>query len=488
MNRGSADGVDATPSNVQHSDDSTDATDSDSMTDATADTPTDTHAQPDTTTTDETAVADDETVDVDGTPAIVAKRADESPVDTEEIVALTEAAGYAVVDEITQVRAEEPGSYLGGGKVETLVERARETGARLIVVDAELTPAQSQHLAETVPDETRVFDRYRLVLDIFADQAETQRAQLQVELARLKYALPRIKEDSDEQAMNRFTESGTRYYEVRDRIDELQRKLDALPEPGEQHRKQRREQGFDLVAVAGYTNAGKSTLLHRLADDLDLGDVEPDHPDEDVTAAIEDRLFKTLETTTRKATIDGRSLLLTDTVGFVQDLPHWLVESFSETLSESAAADTVVLVADASDPIDDLREKIEVSLDVLDAQGVDREDVVTAVNKIDLLDEAERERRLAIVEDLAPNPVALSVTDGENVDGLTDAILAQLPTEAATLELPNCDEAMSVVSWAYDKLSVESVDYAGDTVELAVEGRPDVVEQARAKARAVDAE
>src|SRR5699024_2534425 len=162
------------------------------------------------------------------------------------------------------------------------------------------------------------------------------------------------------------------------------------------------------LPISGYTNAGKSTLLHRLADELSLTDRT--HPDRAETATIEDRLFETLETTTRRATLDGRPVLLTDTVGFVADLPHWLVESFSETLSEAAAADCVVLVADASDPPDELREKLQISLDVLDSQGVSRENVVTALNKVDLLEPNERDRRVETATDIAPSPVCVSVT------------------------------------------------------------------------------
>ncbi|RBI63201.1 GTPase HflX [halophilic archaeon] len=420
-----------------------------------------------------------------GTPALVARRADAKPVETEEIRALAAAAGYEVVGAVTQVRPEDPGTYLGAGKVDELADRAAETGAHRVVVDDQLSPGQSKQLGDALPSGTGVYDRYRLVLEIFGEQASTRRAQLQVELARLKYQLPRIREESDEGMLNRRTEKGTRLYDVRDRIDELESKLDDLPEPAEQYRERRREQGFDLVTLAGYTNAGKSTLLHRLADDLDLA-AEPDHPDRDATAAVEDRLFKTLETTTRRATLAERPALVTDTVGFVDDLPHWLVESFSATLSEAAAADAVVLVADASDPVEELREKLSVSLDVLDAQDVERERVVTALNKVDLLDDDERERRLAVAAELAPAPVPVSVTEGTNVERLVAAVRERLPTERAELTMPNCDDAMGVVSWAYDHATVEGVDYGGETVSLAVQGRPDVVERSRAKAEAVD--
>ncbi|MFB6152481.1 MAG: GTPase, partial [Haloarculaceae archaeon] len=272
---------------------------------------------------------------------------------------------------------------------------------------------------------------------------------------------------------------------VQNRIADLERKLADLPSPAEQYRRERRERGFDLVTFAGYTNAGKSTLLHAVADDLALADAEPDHPDEDPTAAIEDRLFETLETTTRRATLDGRPVLCTDTVGFVADLPHWLVESFSETLSEAAAADAVVLVVDASDPVPDLREKTRVALHVLDAQGVDEADVVTAVNKTDLLDDEDRGERLRVVDDLPPSPVPVSVTEGTNLDRLLDAVTDRLPTERVELTLPNCVEAMGVVSRAYDDAVVERVDYAGQRVTVDVRGRPDVLAKLEADAAAI---
>jgi len=431
--------------------------------------------------------------------AVIAKRTDERPVETAEIRALADAAGHDVVGEVTQVRSEDAGTYFGSGKLEEVAERVAATGAQLVVVDGELSPKQSIAVRDALPAGTVVYDRYRLVLAIFADQATTRRAQLQVELARLRYELPRIEETADLQFLNKLLEKGSRVEGVKNRIAELERKLDELPSPAEQFRAERREQGFDLVTVAGYTNAGKSTLLHRLADEMSLDDAiddggegdsdggdgsgnSSDAGERDPTAAVEDRLFKTLETTTRRATLDGRPVLCTDTVGFVDDLPHWLVESFGETLSEAAAADAVVLVADASDEPESLREKLAVSLDVLDAQGVDEGDVVTAVNKTDLLDEDERAERLALVREVAPEPIPVSVTEGTNVDALVDAMLERLPTEATELTLPNCDEAMGLVSRAYDRATVESIDYGGEEVRVDLRGRPDVVAQLEADA------
>jgi len=428
-----------------------------------------------------------------GTTAVVAARAAARPVDTDEIRALTEAAGYEVRGAVTQARAADPGTYFGRGKVADLSDRVAEAGADLVAVDGELTPQQTAALRDALPEGTTVFDRYRLVLAVFADRASARRAQLQTELARLRYDLPRLKERSDVQGLNRSVEKGTPLDGVKNRIADLERTLEDLPHPAEQHRAERREQGFDLVTLAGYTNAGKSTLLHRLADDLTLdgtggsdADGRDAHPDAATeTAAVRDRLFETLETTTRRATIDGRRVLCTDTVGFVADLPHGLVESFSETLSDAAAADAVVLVADASDSPPELREKLAVALDVLDGQGVDESAVVTALNKVDLLDgDALAERREAVA-DLAPDPVPVSVRAGTNYDRLRGTIADRLPTERADLRLPNCDEAMATVSRAYDRAVVESVEYGAETMALSVRGRPAVVERLRADAQSV---
>ena len=425
-----------------------------------------------------------------GPGAVVAKRADSPPVDTDEIRALTTAAGYDILDEVTQARPEDPGTYFGGGKIDKIAEAIEQTEARLVVIDGELAPQQMINIREVMPAKTRVLDRYHLILQLFADQATTRRAQLQVELAQLRYERPRIEEDADPQGMNIALEKGTIVDGVENRIAELERKLESLPNPAKQHRERRREEGFDLITIAGYTNAGKSTLLHRLADEMTLETDEPDpkHSEKDSTAAIEDRLFKTLETTTRRATLDGRPALMTDTVGFVQDLPHWLVKSFSSTLSEAAAADVVVLVVDITDPIEELREKTRLSLEVLSAQGVDESSIVTAVNKVDTIDDATELERLEAVQSIAPSPIPISVRKATHLGALVRLVNERLPTSEVVLEVPNCGEAMQLVSWVYDRAAVDSVSYAENEVRIELHGRPEVIAQARAKAESVSSD
>ncbi|MFC7057790.1 GTPase HflX [Halovenus salina] len=407
--------------------------------------------------------------------AIIAQRTTDETPDTDEIRGLTEAAGARVVAEVTQQRPPDPGTELGPGKVTEIAELVEETGAETVVVDAELTPQQTVTLEDTVG--AHVVDRHRVVLEIFADQARSRRAQLQVELARLQYRLPRVRERSDEGALNRFTESGTRYYDLLDRIDELENKLDDLPSVAEQHRAQRREEGFDLVALAGYTNAGKSTLLRRLADEMELG--ETAHDDLDETAAVEDRLFKTLETATRRATLSGRSTLVTDTVGFLDDLPHWLVESFRNTLSAVEDADAVVVVADLAQPVEELRRKLET---VHDALGEAHPPVVTALNKADLVSEQVRREKRDAVDELAPNAVVVSAGRGDNLDALTSAICEKLPSlEHEALTLPLSEDAMSLLSWLHDEAVDVEATYDSDSVHVDVAARPATLEQARTR-------
>ncbi|USZ73354.1 GTPase HflX [Natronosalvus halobius] len=414
-----------------------------------------------------------------------------TPVETAEIESLARSAGYSVVDTITQPGHPDSGSYLGTGRLEDLAETVASSEASTVVVDDRLTPGQHHAIESMLPDETSVLDRYRLVLDIFEAGASSHRANLQVELAQLRYDLPRLVAASDEGMFNRFTESGTPVYDVRDRISRLERRLAELPDPAEQFRERRREEGFDLVTIAGYTNAGKSTLLHRLADELsfepsesaDIVDDEPtDGSNKHATASVADRLFETLETTTRRATIGGRPVLVTDTVGYVDELPHDLVASFSATLSEAAAADVVVLVVDASDGLQTVEERLQVSLDVLAEQGVDPDRVVTALNKIDRLEAGEREDRIALAKEAGLDPILVSVREGTNLDALRERIEVYLPTERLHLEMPAGDDAMALISRAYDRTAVQDVTYRDETVVLECTGRPAVLEQLRGAA------
>ena len=430
----------------------------------------------------------------DGTPVVVAKRVDSGEdADLSEVSDLARAAGYDVVATLSQSRTEDAAYHFGEGKVEELAGLVAETGAAAVVVDNRLGPYQTYNIGGKLPAGVEVIDRFTLILEIFGQRANTRKAQLQVELAELRYELPRAEAKAslakrDERpgfmGLGEYDESRER--DIKAQISRIQQELDDIADKEETRRERRRESGFDLVALAGYTNAGKSTLMRRLADDLDVGENEDLHPDLDPTAESEDRLFTTLGTTTRRADTGTRDVLLTDTVGFISDLPHWLVESFESTLDSVYRADLVLLVVDASESIEAMRDKLVTCHDTLYERN--EAPIVTVLNKIDRVDDAELERKRAALDALAPNPVAVSGLTGENVGALTDRIEAELPAwREERLLLPLADGAMSLVSWLHDHGNVEREEYTGEEVLVEFSARPAIVEQARSKAAEVRA-
>ena len=421
---------------------------------------------------------------------VVAKRVQSGEADTSEIVDLARAAGYRVMETVTQTREEEPAYHFGEGKVEEMAALVVETDATALVVDNELGPYQTFNIGNKLPEGVKVIDRFRLILEIFGQRAQTRKAQLQVELAELRYELPRVEAKvslarRDERpgfmGLGEYDESRER--DIKARISRIRDELDQIEHDDEHRREQRRESGFDLVALAGYTNAGKSTLLRRLASDLTVDENEELHPDLDSTALSEDRLFTTLGTTTRKADFDRRDVLVTDTVGFISDLPHWLVESFKSTLDAVYRADLVLLVVDLSEPVEEIHEKLVTCHDTLYERN--EAPIVTVLNKCDDVDQDEMAEKREAVSALAPNPVVVSAKTGEGIEHLCERIHEELPAyQHERLVMPMTDDTMSVVSWIHDNAYVEDVEYSdhGDEVVVEFEARPTVVEQSRSKA------
>ncbi|MFB6080110.1 MAG: GTPase HflX [Haloferacaceae archaeon] len=420
--------------------------------------------------------------------AVIAKRVDAGRADLSELRDLVRSAGHEVVDEVTQTRTEDAAYGFGEGKVEEIAERIRRADADRLVVDNRLGPYQTFNVGRKLPTGVEVVDRFTLILEIFGQRARTRKAQLQVELAELRYELPRAEAKAslarrDERpgfmGLGEYDESRER--DIKSQIAEIEDELDRVAEKEERRREQRRESGFSLVALAGYTNAGKSTLLRRLAADLDVDENDDLHDDLDPTAESEDRLFTTLGTTTRRSEAGGREVLLTDTVGFISDLPHWLVESFESTLDSVYRADLVLLVVDAGEPVEAMREKLVTCHDTLYERN--EAPIVTVLNKVDEVDADDLARKREALSTLAPDPIAVSARTGKNVDALRERIAAELPDwECERLLLPMTDETMSLVSWIHDHGTVETETYRDDHVLLEFEAPPAAVSKARAKA------
>ena len=324
-----------------------------------------------------------------------------------ELRELARTAGVEPVGELVQHRgAPEPRTYVGKGKLDDLREAYGNAGAEVLLVDDELSPSQQKTLENAL--QARVVDRTQLILDIFAQHAVSAEGKLQVELAQLEYNLPRMR--GMWQHLERLgggvgtrgpgeSQLETDRRIARRRVWILRRRLAALSKQRDIRRKERRRTETPTVALAGYTNVGKSTLLNALTD---------------AEVSVENRLFETLDPTTRGFEHEGRRYLVTDTVGFVRRLPHQLVEGFAATLEETLVADLVLHVVDGSAPEDRLVEMVSAVNSVLQEIGAGELPVEIVINKIDAVDPLKRRR----LSNRFPGALEISALTGEGLDRL----------------------------------------------------------------------
>jgi GTP-binding protein HflX len=349
--------------------------------------------------------------------------------DLSELRELLRTAGVAVAGELTQRRAEpDPDRYFGRGKLDELKQAIAGSGANLIACDDELKPRQERNLEKAL--DMPVIDRTAIILDIFADHAHSAEGKLQVELAQLEYNLARMRglwTHLERLGAGRMDGGiGTRgpgesqietdRRLARDRISALKRRLQHTKSTRQVMRRERERAGLPTVALAGYTNAGKSTLLNAMTG-ADVG--------------VRERLFHTLDPTTRSFEISGRTYLLTDTVGFIRKLPHQLVDAFAATLEEALEADLIVHVADASVDEGELHAMLDAVDDVLEEIGAGGRPRLLALNKVDLLDD-ERRRELGF---RFPQAIQVSGETGEGLDRLGEAIEARFLASLREMEL-----------------------------------------------------
>jgi GTP-binding protein HflX len=365
----------------------------------------------------------------------------------DELAALADTAGAEVVGRLVQRRTEpDPATFIGKGKLAELHGAVHSASARLVVFDQELTPAQLRNLEERLG--IKVVDRTALILDIFALHARSREGKAQVELAQLNYLLPRLRGWGE--AMSRMGGGiGTRRgpgetkmevdrRRIRQRIAKLRRDLAELAKARRVKRAARERSGLPQVALAGYTNAGKSTLMNALTD---------------ADVVVANQLFATLDPAVRRLRLPGgRRVTVSDTVGFVRKLPHDLVEAFRSTLEEVTLGSLVLHVADASAP--DVEDQVRAVREVLGVIGAGDIPEVLALNKVDLLSEVERAR----VGRRFPGGVPVSAITGEGLEALLERIAEALPQPPVEVRLLVPYERQDVVARLYREAEVLSAD------------------------------
>ena len=372
-----------------------------------------------------------------------------------ELAALAETAGSQVLDALIQRREHpDPATYLGSGKARELAETVGVVGADTVIVDGELAPSQRRALEDVVG--VKVVDRTAVILDIFAQHAKSREGKAQVELAQLEYLLPRLRgwgDSMSRQAGGRVVGGqgiGSRgpgetkieldRRRIRRRMARLRREIRAMAPSREVKRGSRRRGPIASVAIAGYTNAGKSSLMNRLTG---------------AGLMVQDALFATLDPTVRRAeTADGRVYTLTDTVGFVRNLPHELIEAFRSTLEEVAGADLVLHVVDAAHP-DPLGQVAAVRAVLADIPGALEVPELIVLNKVDLVDAVA----LAALRTRLPGAIEVSARSGEGIEEMRSRIEAMLPRPDRPVDVVVPYSRGDLVSRVHADGEIDAVEY-----------------------------
>jgi len=375
-----------------------------------------------------------------------------------ELEGLCEAAGVTPLATIRQ-RLDRPykGTFVGSGKVEEIASLAKETKADLVLIDGEVSGIQQRNLQEAFG--RKVIDRTQLILDIFARRARTKEGMLQVELAQLTYMMPKLmsvytKFERQKGGIGMRGPGETKLESdrrmVKDRISRLKGEIEDVKRVRDQQRASRRKHPFPFASIVGYTSAGKSTLMNRLAGTELLADAMP---------------FATLDPTTRKIDLpDGYALFLTDTVGFIRNLPTHLVAAFRSTLEEVTHSDFVIHLIDVSTPAWEIqRDAVMETLQQLDAS---EKPMLTVFNKIDALDDPHMATELVAAW---PNSVAISATTGKGMTDLLDAIKRQVQDLLGSVQALVPYTESGLVQDCYDYGRVLKLDYREDGIYLEAE-------------------
>ncbi|MHA2302597.1 MAG: GTPase HflX [Candidatus Thorarchaeota archaeon] len=397
---------------------------------------------------------------------LVQRRDRKDPNLLSEFEALAQTAGYEVAGTFDIVSAPSAKYGIRAGKVEEIETWIEVNEPDFVLFSPTLKSGQMFRLIERWEIEVR--DRTQVILEIFDRHARTPQAKLQIEQARLRYELPfqrhqiRIRLQQEHVGDRPIADQvgpgesplEIHIQHIRKRIAFIESKLDTIARKQRLKRRGREKKGFQEVTIAGYTNAGKSTLHNAITG----SEVE-----------VADQLFTTLSTKTSTIPIPGRQTVLTDSVGFISDLPRALLRAFNTTLMEIAEADVIVLVVDGSDTLDEIERKLNTCLETfvdIEANGIP---VVIALNKVDLLEEEELTQRIELIESDHSEVVPISALNGTNLEELLKTVERNLtPLTNYRLVLPYVDSSMSLLSWLHDVTSVSNQEYSKDTITVDV--------------------
>ena len=364
--------------------------------------------------------------------------------------------------------------------MEELAALVEETGAEKLLFDNPLKSVQSYNLAKATGIEA--IDRFKLILEIFTKRATTLEAKLQIQLATLRYELAhakervrlaRMKEQPGFMGLGAY-EADVYYDAVKRQVHTIKLKLRKIREKRLLHRERRDALGFFTISLAGYTNAGKSSLFNALTEE---------------TAPVDKALFTTLSTTTRLVEISKRKFLLTDTVGFIDRLPITLIEAFHSTLEETIYSDLILLVLDISECLAKIEKKNSICLETIERIGASGIPVITVLNKIDLLSGKEIEQKLEVLKADMQNPILLSALNCINLEILKRKILKNLEDYVeASFSVPLTTKTMSFMSWVHEKANVQKVKFMSDSVQVVFAAKPLFTEKVRKRVEELDGE
>jgi GTP-binding protein HflX len=379
--------------------------------------------------------------------------------DIKELEDLAVSLGYYVKEVFIQHRINPDSKfYIGRGKLDEIKTFLRENEIDLVIVNTSLKPSQQYNL-ENILDNT-IYDRLRLILEIFKKRAHSEEARLQVELAKLQYEAPLLRDWIHKARYSEkpgFMAGGeyevAQYYEIsRKRIKKIKGKLAKIEKERDLRRKQRRGRGYYLISIVGYTNAGKSTLFNLISGE---------------SVSVENKLFTTLSTTTRKVSKSSKPIILTDTVGLIDNLPHYMIGSFHSTLEEMYLSDLILLVVDVSEDRQEIHRKLKTSFDVL-LPDISPSKIILVLNKIDKIENDLDDDIKDFIKDIkldyqVKDVITLSAQDGEYKNKIISIIKEVFEYfNKLSIVLPNIPKSQSFINWLHEHCDIISIRYANE--------------------------